>query len=99
MVVYNDMEPTEKIKIYDSGYSFKSKNEINKILVDYRMGDINVPKINITEALSLMASDFINSIKNKTKPVSNSEMGLEVVKILDAAEQSIKNNGKEIILS
>ena len=99
MVVYNDMEPTEKIKIYDSGYSFKSKNEINKILVDYRMGDINVPKINITEALSLMANDFINSIKNKTRPVSNSEMGLEVVKILDAAEQSIKNNGKEIILS
>ena len=99
MVLYNDMEPTEKIKVYDSGYSFKSKNEINNILVDYRMGDINVPKINITEALSLMASDFINSIKNKTKPVSNSEMGLEVVKILDAAEQSIKNKGKEIILS
>lgn len=99
MIVYNDMEPTEKIKVYDSGYSFKSKNDINEFLVDYRIGDINVPKINITEALSLMVNDFINSIKNKTEPISNSEMGLEVVKILDAAERSMKNNGKEIFIS
>ena len=96
MVVYNDMEPTEKIKIYDSGYSFKSKEDINEMLVDYRTGDIHVPKIKITEALTLMASDFIDSIVNKTVPISSAKLALEVVETLQLAEESIKNNGKEI---
>ena len=98
MVVFNDMEPTEKIKIYDTGYQYENDQERNDILVDYRTGDINVPKIQITEALSLMAKDFIESIKQKTKPISSAQLGLEVVEILDAAEKSIKNNGKEILL-
>ncbi|MAJ05743.1 MAG: oxidoreductase [Crocinitomicaceae bacterium] len=96
MVVYNDMEPTEKIKIYDSGYSHKSKEDISEILVDYRTGDINVPKININEALTLMAEDFINCVNNKSLPVSNALLALEVVAILDAAERSINSNSKEI---
>lgn len=96
MVVYNDMEPTEKVKVYDSGYTYTSKEEINKVLVDYRMGDINVPKLKINEALSLMAEDFINSIQNNTTPISSAKLGLDVVKVLDAAEKSIKKNGEEI---
>ena len=99
MVVFNDMEPTEKIKIYDSGYQYENDDERNDILVDYRTGDINVPKIKMTEALSLMATDFIKSIKNNTTPISNAQLGLDVVEILDAAERSIKSNGKEISLA
>ncbi len=98
MVVFNDMEPTEKIKIYDSGYQYENDDERNDILIDYRTGDINVPKIKMTEALSLMAADFINSVENNTTPISNAQLGLDVVEILDAAERSIKNNGKEISL-
>ena len=95
MVVFNDMEPTEKIKIYDTGYQHQTDEQRNEILVDYRTGDINVPKIKMTEALSLMAEDFINSIENNTTPISNAQLGLDVVEILDAAETSIKNGGKE----
>lgn len=99
MVVFNDMEPTEKIKIYDTGYQYQTDEQRNEILVDYRTGDINVPKIKMTEALSLMAEDFINSMKNNTLPISNAQLGLDVVQVLDAAERSIKNNGKEIYLN
>ena len=99
MVIFNDMEPTEKIKIYDTGYKYQTDEQRNEILVDYRTGDINVPKIKMTEALSLMAEDFINSIENNTSPISNAQLGLDVVEILDAAENSIKNGGKEIKLN
>ena len=98
MVVFNDMEPTEKIKIYDTGYQYENDEERNNILIDYRTGDINVPKIKMTEALSLMAADFIKSVENNTTPISSAQLGLDVVEILDAAESSIKNNGKEISL-
>ena len=53
----------------------------------------------MTEALSLMAEDFINSIENNTTPISNAQLGLDVVEVLDAAETSIKNGGKEIQLN
>ena len=98
MVLYNDMEPTEKVKIYDTGYEAKTEEEINKMLVDYRTGDIHIPQFGRTEALALMAADFVNSIQTKKQPVANAEIGLEVVKILDAAQQSLKQNGKGILL-
>ena len=98
MVVFNDMEPTEKIKIYDTGFEVNTDEELNSITADYRVGDINVPKIPTTEALQLMAKDFIESIEQKKEPVSNATLGLQVVEILDAAQKSIKENGKEILL-
>lgn len=98
MVVFNDLEPTEKIKIYDTGYSHKTDEEKNRILVDYRAGDIYIPKVEAKEALAGMAADFVSAIINDTTPISNYASGLEVIKILEASQQSIKNNGKEIII-
>ncbi len=98
MIVWDDMEPTEKVKIYDTGYDYKNDEEKRKILVDYRTGDIYVPKVSGTEALSLMAKDFIKSISENIEPVANAQNGLFVVKILEAANNSLKNNGKEILL-
>lgn len=98
MVVWDDMEPTEKVKVYDTGYSHSTDEEKRKVLVDYRTGDIFVPKLQVTEALSLMAKDFIQSILNKTEPTATAQNGLFVVRILEAAELSIKNKGKEILL-
>lgn len=98
MIVWDDMEPTEKVKVYDTGYDHKTDEEKRKILVDYRTGDIYVPKVSTTEALSLMAKDFIKSIKDRTEPVANALNGLFVVKILEAASKSIQNKGKEILL-
>ena len=98
MIVFNDMEPTEKVKVYDTGYSLKSDEEKQKILVDYRAGDIFTPKLQITEALSLMANDFVNAVTKGIKPISDFNIGLDVVKILEAAQNSIKQKGQEIFL-
>ena len=98
MILFNDLETTEKIKIYDTQYqTTKSSNE-KKILADYRTGDIYIPKISMHEGLNWLADDFVNAILNDSTPVSNYEIGLEVVKILEASQQSIKNNGAEIFL-
>ena len=96
MVLFNDLEPTEKIKVYDTGYNIKSDEDKARLLVDYRTGDIFIPKINTREALSLMAEDFVQCITGGNKPVSSAELGLDVVKILAAAQASIKASGKEI---
>jgi predicted dehydrogenase len=98
MLLFNDLEPTEKIRVYDTGYNHKTDEEKQRVLVDYRAGDVYLPKVDSREALFGMASDFINSIINKTKPVSDFDSGLNVIKILEASQQSIQNKGKEVIL-
>jgi predicted dehydrogenase len=98
MIVYDDINPTEKIKIYDSGYEYKTDEDKNKIRVDYRAGDIYIPKISTHEPLKSMLEDFIFSIKNKISPRSSAKLGLQIVKILEAAQTSLKNNGQEITI-
>jgi len=96
MIIFNDLETTEKVKIYDTKYKTKTnpKND-RQILADYRVGDIFIPKLPTREGLSLMAEDFVSAIIDKTKPISNYDIGLQVVKILEAAQKSITNQGKE----
>ncbi len=98
MIVFNDLEPTEKIKIYDTGYIDKTDEGKKKVLIDYRTGDIYTPKLETKEALTAMAEDFVSAIKNGTKPVSDYMSGLKVIEILEASQISIKNRGKEILL-
>ncbi len=96
MILYDDNQVTEKIKVYDTGYSAKSDEERQRILVDYRVGDIYVPKLEMKEALAGMAADFIQAIRTGTEPESDWRSGLDVVKVLEAAQKSIKENGKEV---
>ena len=98
MLVYNDLEPSEKIRIYDTGYNHISDEEKNRIMVDYRTGDVFIPKLSTQEALFGVAFDFIDSIINSKEPLANAELGLEVVKVLEASQKSIKNRGKEIVI-
>jgi predicted dehydrogenase len=98
MMVYNDLEPTEKIRIYDTGYNHKADDDKTRIMVDYRVGDVFIPKLELKEALFGMASDFVNSIKENRSPVSDYNSAVSVIKILEAAQSSIKNRGKEILL-
>ncbi len=98
MIVYNDLEPSEKLRIYDTSYNHKTDEERNKIMVDYRTGDVFIPKISNHEALNLVAKDFIDSILNSKPPLSNSNLGYQVVRILEASQSSIRNGGKEIKL-
>lgn len=96
MLLYNDMEPTEKVKIYDTGYNYKSEEEKNRILVDYRIGDVFIPKLETKEALLGMANDFVNAVINGSKSICDAQLGISVVKVLEASQLSIKNGGKEI---
>jgi predicted dehydrogenase len=96
MIVYNDLEPSEKIRVYDTGYDHKTEDDKTKIMVDYRTGDVHIPKLSNVEALAGVAKDFIQSILNKTKPLANAHLGMQVVKILEAGQKSIKLQGQEI---
>lgn len=96
MIIYNDVEPTEKIKIYDTNYQHTTDDEKKQILVDYRVGDIFVPKISNKEALASIANDFITSITDNKMPRSSYLIGTDIIKILEASEKSIKNNGVEV---
>ncbi|MCB9234391.1 MAG: Gfo/Idh/MocA family oxidoreductase [Bacteroidia bacterium] len=99
MIVFNDIEPTEKVKIYDKGFSVKSDEDKDKLLIDYRHGDVYIPKVHMREALAGMVDDFYQSIKSDKEPRSDYHSGLEVVRILEAAELSIKENGREVKLN
>ncbi len=98
MILFNDVEPTEKIKVYDTGYELKTDEDKKKVLVDYRTGDIYTPKLDTKEALAVMAQDFVSSIINSQKPLSDNTSGFEVVRILEASQTSIKNKGREVVL-
>lgn len=98
MLVYNDLEISEKIKVYDKGIDIITKEGVYNTLIQYRTGDMYAPKIDQTEALYLAAKEFIESIINNRKPITDGESGLRVVRILEAAQKSIKNNGQQIEL-
>ncbi|MDA0685429.1 MAG: Gfo/Idh/MocA family oxidoreductase [Bacteroidetes bacterium] len=98
MVIYDDVEPTEKIKIYDSGFSVSTPEDMHRFYVDYRFGDISIPKVAQTEALLGVANDFVAAILDGKTPISDRLSGLNVVTVLEAAQQSLQQRGKTISL-
>jgi predicted dehydrogenase len=98
MLVWNDLEPDEKIKIYDKGVQVKSREGKYSALVDYRMGDMWVPKLKQTEALSLMADTFINYVKNGGTVINDGAAGRKIVKMLTAANKSLSNKSETVYL-
>ena len=93
MIVYDDMEPSEKVKVYDKGVDLQSEEMVHRLLVQYRLGDMYAPQLDQTEALTLMCKDFIDSIISDKIPESDGVAGFNVVRILDAAQRSLKNGG------
>ena len=99
MLIYDLTNEEEPLKIYDKGVSIiQEATDIRPSKMEYRFGDIYSPHIKNAEPLSIMCSHFIECIKNNTTPLSDGESGLRVVRVLEAMEQSIQENGKEIIL-
>jgi len=98
MLVYDDMENFEKIKVYNSGVDFKTTESIHEALVQYRIGDMFSPKVSQVEALALGAKEFINAISEDRQPLTNGKDGLAVVRILEASDKSLKNNGEIVEL-
>jgi predicted dehydrogenase len=99
MIIFDDNEPSEKLKIYDKGVtatqieSESDRESAYQTLVSYRTGDVWIPKIDNTEALKSACNEFLISIIEKRKPMTDGEAGLRVVKLLESAQVSIKNNG------
>jgi predicted dehydrogenase len=96
MILYNDLEPSEKVRVYDTGYNHKTEEDRTRIMVDYRTGDVFIPKLSSREALAGVADDFIQSVILKKSPLSNALLGRSVVRILEASQESIKSHGKEV---
>jgi predicted dehydrogenase len=99
MVVYDDLEPSEKVKVYDKGITVNiSPDSLYQALVGYRTGDVWAPRLPTTEALLLEAQHFIACIEQGTRPVTDGQAGLRVVRILEAATQSMIQRGRPIEL-
>lgn len=99
MIVYNDIEPTDKIKVYDCNFNFNHSEEREKFLVDYRMGDITIPKFDTSEPLACLIDDLYQSVSAKKAPLSNSIIALKVSHILESAQLSVKNGGAETLIT
>jgi predicted dehydrogenase len=97
MLVWNDLDADEKIKIYDKGVEVKNGEKYD-LLVSYRSGDMWVPKIDQIEALKLEAEYFVECMTNGKVPINDGNAGLRVVKMLEAANRSLKNKGEMVSL-
>jgi predicted dehydrogenase len=94
MLVWNDLEPDEKIKVYDKGVQVKTKEGQYNLLVNYRSGDMWAPKVEQTEALKIMAEKFVDYVENGGSVINDGIAGLNNVKMLEAANKSLANKGK-----
>jgi hypothetical protein len=96
MLVWNDLEPDEKIKVYDKGVKITNGQSVYDLLVSYRSGDVWSPKVDATEALKAEASYFVDCVVTDRDPVNDGVAGLRNVTLLEAAEKSLKQKGKLI---
>lgn len=100
MIVFDDLDPAEKIKIYDKGIilAHADKKQIYQNIIQYRIGDMYAPKIDHTEALKGMVDHLAHCITNNLNPITDGESGLRVVRILEAADKSIRKGGAKVTL-
>ncbi len=98
MLVWNDLDADQKIRVYDKGVEVVNSESLYDLLVSYRSGDMWVPKIDHVEALKLEAEHFINCIDHDKTPVNDGRAGLRVVRILESANRSLKKKGEMIYL-
>lgn len=101
MIVYDDLEPSEKVKVYDRGISVSDQTAegVYKMLVSYRTGDMWAPRLDLTEALQVGMTHFLGCIDKGDRPLTDGQAGLRVVRILEAAGQSLRQQGRPITLA
>jgi predicted dehydrogenase len=103
MIVYDDLEPSEKVKLYDKGITLNGPparrgEKIHQMLVGYRTGDMTAPQLETTEALTRELKEFVACIQSGEAPTADGRAGLRVVRILEAATQSLNQRGAVIEL-
>jgi predicted dehydrogenase len=103
MLVYDDTDPSEKVRVYDKGVDVdgidvRDGETRRQILVSYRTGDMHAPTFDRREALALVAREFADSIAERRAPLTDAAAGIRVVSLLEAANQSLKAQGRRIAL-
>jgi predicted dehydrogenase len=93
MVVWNDLEADEKVKVYDKGVNIDNREGVYQLLVNYRSGDMWAPQLEQVEALRQELAYFIKCIRDGSDPINDGAAGLRVVKILEAANKSLRKRG------
>lgn len=101
MIIYDDVEPSEKVKVYDKGISVNNNETegLYKMLISYRAGDMWSPQLDITEALRTEAEHFVQCIETGATPITDGQAGLEVVRVLEAGTRSMNNRGQLVELA
>ena len=99
MIVYDDLEPSEKIKVYDKGITVNNNAEsVYQMLIGYRTGDMWAPQLDMTEALRAEALHFVHCIEKGERPMTDGKAGLRVVQTMEAATHSMANQGQPVEL-
>jgi predicted dehydrogenase len=100
MLLFDDLDPSEKIKIYDKGIKVAKadKSSVYRSLIQYRLGDMYAPSVDNTEALKVVVSHFADCIKNAKTPITDGAAGLRVVRMLEKASMSLKKGGVKVAL-
>ena len=98
MLVWNDLEADEKVKIYDKGVQMNNGQGLYDLLVSYRSGDMWAPRVEQAEALRVELDYFIDCVTKGQTPVNDGVTGLRVVRMLEAAERSLKERGRVVQL-
>jgi predicted dehydrogenase len=99
MLVWNDLEADEKLRVYDKGVSMSTNpSNLHQLLVSYRSGDMWAPQVENIEALRAETAYFLKCIEENKRPINDGEAGLRVVRILEAADRSIRTRGEAISL-
>lgn len=95
MILYDDLEPSEKLKVYDKGISVTpGPEDVYKMLVSYRLGDMWAPQLDNTEALQTEARHFVDCIETNKQPETDGAAGLRMVNMIEAAETSLRDRGR-----
>src|SRR6185437_360010 len=98
MVVWNDLEADEKIKVYDRGVDITNRQGVYRLLVSYRSGDMWAPQLEQVEALRQELSYFVECVESGTNPHNDGHAGLRVVSMLKAASESLSQKGSLVYL-
>lgn len=99
MIVYDDVEPVEKIKIYDRGVNVREVDPtFGEFQLSYRVGDVQSPVVSAEEPLALEVQSFLSAMQTRTPPESDARFGLRIVSILEAASRSIREGGRTVTL-
>jgi predicted dehydrogenase len=99
MLVWNDLEADEKLRVYDKGVSMSTNpSNLHQLLVSYRSGDMWAPQVEQVEALRAETAYFVKCIEENKQPFNDGQAGLRVVRILEAANRSIRNRGEAVSL-